>query len=152
MRNHKSLCLVTFLLCLSIRLAGQAATEYGTMSAASTTGAAASGKATSKSIGGVFDGLNKKLGNATGEPAAAAVTPPAKAEPARMVTASDIKIGMLRTDLVRQFGQPYAMTSQSDEAGFVQKYLYHGVDLPVVVTFRAGKVVRVSPPPDAPQE
>ena len=40
------------------------------------------------------------------------------------------------------------MTSQSDEAGFVQKYLYHGVDLPLVVTFREGKVVRVSPPPD----
>ena len=66
----------------------------------------------------------------------------------RLLTASEIKIGMLRADLVREFGQPYAMTSQSDEAGFVQKYLYHGVDLPLVVTFRAGKVVRVSPPPD----
>ena len=108
MRNYKSLCLVACSLCLSIRLAGQAAPEYGTVSAASTAGAAASGKATSKSIGGVFDSLNKKLGKATGEQAEPrrarrlprkvvtlpAATPPAKAEPVRLVTASEIKIGM----------------------------------------------------------
>ena len=83
MRNYKSLCLVACSLCLSIRLAGQAAPEYGTVSAASTAGAAASGKATSKSVGGVFDSLNKKLGKATGEQAAAESS---KASPRKVVT------------------------------------------------------------------
>ena len=153
MRIFKSLFLVAGLLCLSIRLAGQAAAEYGM--AAGATGAAASGKG--QSIGGVFDGLGKKLGKATGEQVAAenskvvalpAATPPAKAAPVRLVASSEIEIGTPRADLVQKFGQPYAMTSQSDEAGFVQKYIYHGADVPVVVTFREGKVVRVTPPPD----
>jgi hypothetical protein len=169
MRIYESLFLVACLLCLSIRLAGQAGAEYGAAAAAGATGAAASGKSASKSIGGVFDSLNKKLGKATGEQATAenskappaspkaappkvvtlpAATPPAKAEPMRLVAASEIKIGTPRADLVREFGQPYVITSQADEAGFVQKYFYHGADVPVVVTFREGKVVRVTPPPD----
>jgi hypothetical protein len=169
MRTYKPLFLVACLLCLSMRLAGQAAAEYGAATAASTTGAAASGKGASKSIGGVFDSLNKKLGKATGEKATAenskappaspkaappkvvtppAATAPAKAEPVRLVTASEMKIGTPRADLVREFGQPYIMTSQADETGFVQRYFYRGAAEPVVVTLREGKVDRVTPPPD----
>ena len=169
MRICKSLFLAACLLCLSVRLAAQAAEEYGAASAAGATGAAASGKGASKSIGGVFDSLNKKLGKATGEQATGenskappaspqadapkvvtlpAASPPAKAEPVRLVTASEIKLGTPRADLVLEFGQPYMMTSQTDEAGFVQTYFYKGAYKPVVVTLRGGKVVRVSPPPD----
>ena len=164
MRISNFLFAVACSLILSIRLAGQAAAEYGAAAAASTTGAAATGKGVSKSIGSAFDSLNKKLGKATGAQAAAqsskappsspkvvalpAATPPAKPEPVRLVAASEIKIGTPRADLIREFGQPYVMTSQADESGFVQKYFYHGADEPVVVTFRAGKVVRVTPPPD----
>ena len=169
MRIYKSLFVVACLLCLSVRLAGQAAAEYGGAAAAGTTGAAGSGKGASKSIGGVFDSLNKKLGKAAGKQAAAetskappaspqaappkvvtlpAASPPAEAEPARLATASAIKIGTPRADVVREFGQPQMMTSQADETGFVQKYFYKGADELVVVTFRQGKVVGVTPPPD----
>ncbi len=170
MRIGESLLLVGGLLCLSLRLAGQATTEYGAATAAGSTGAAASGKGASKSIGGVFDSLNKKLGKATGaqadaknssaspaspEPAppkadalSAAATTPAKLEPVRLVSPSAIKIGTSQADLVRQLGQPYMMTSQADEEGFIQMYFYQGADDPVVVALRGGKVVRVTPAPE----
>ncbi len=169
MLRCRLLFLIACLLPLSITLFGQAAAEYGGAAAASATGTAASGKAASKSIGGALDKLGKKLEKSTGEqapeqnakaapaspkPAAAqAVTLPAGApavplKPVRLVKPSEIKIGTPRADLVKEFGQPYMMTSQADETGLLQRFYYQGVDDPVVVTFREGKVVRVSPNPD----
>jgi len=166
MRISNFLLAVACSLILSIRLAGQAAAEYGAVTAAGTTGAAATGKGVSKSIGGVFDGLNKKLGKVAGEakPAETSkrasvkeVTPPvaaspassaAKPEPVRLVKASEIRIGTLRADLVRDFGKPSVQTSQADENGFVETFFYPGADDEVVVTLRGGKVTRVLPPPD----
>ncbi len=173
MRTYKCFFLVACLLCLSVRLSGQAAAEAGAATAAGATGAAASGKGVSKSIGGVFDSLGKKLEKSTGERAteedaktvpsspkpapAKAVTVPAGTaaaplKPVRLVKSSEIKLGTPRADVVREFGQPYMMISQADETGLLQRYFYQGVDEPVVVTFRQGKVTEVTPAPNSKPE
>ena len=149
------------------RLAGQAAAEYGATAAASTTGAAAGSKGVSKSIGGVFEGIGKKLDKAAGDvkseqaakaapstPAATGknkpqTTPSAtKAAAPRLIKPSQVRIGMTREELITAVGRPSMKTSGADEGVFRETYMYQGEIDTVTVTLHAGKVTGVSPSPE----
>lgn len=157
--------LEVLLIALSLATAAwsQAAVEHAAMTAASSTGTAAT-VGPGKSIGNVFDGLNKKLESAkianssaprAKAPAQTSTTvtlrvrenAPPRLEP-KPVDPSRVTIGLEREELLKRCGEPSMSSSQTRNSQLVETYWYNTTANEVLtVTLRDGKVASITPPP-----
>jgi len=138
--------------------------EYST--GAARAGATAGASSAGKAVGGVFGSLSKTLEKTqasesseparsstvreSGQPSVTEVTSsPKAAAPVRLkpLKPEEVQIGMLRADLIQQFGRPLMKTSKMAGATYQEVFYYqHPEEDMTVVILREGKVATVNPP------
>ena len=140
-------------------LPAQAIVEHSV--ATGTTGAAAAaGKNAGKSIGAIFENLNKTMGKAGSEtrsretkkapqPASPATEPGLKSE---VPDFGQITAGLDRREVIRKFGEPSMKVTNLQKTGLEETFWYMDRDKePVVITFLEGKVIATSAPSNSEQ-
>lgn len=154
----KTACCIAVFLCLPISLFAQAVVESAIITAGSAT-AAGGASGVGKSIGGVFNSLNKTLSKIKdGAPPAASPekaeelvsTRIAAGEPAPEVAKRDpidisaIKPGMKRSELIERTGNPSLKITRNDGPAFLETMWYERPGQPdTVIQLKNGVVDRV---------
>jgi hypothetical protein len=153
----KTGCFIAVFLSLPISAVAQAAAEAAIATAGSATaGAAAQGAG--KSIGGVFNSLNRTLskikdGGPPGSPAkpeetisaqTAQTEPAIEAPKLDPIDKSAIKPGMIRTDLIAKLGSPSLKITRNDGPAFIETLWYERSGQPdTVIRLKNGLVERI---------
>ena len=140
--------------------AAQATAEHATITSASGTASTAA-KGAGKSIGGIFDGLNrtlarqgdgeKKTTGAAKRDRKGAATTTAQRKPAEVVQTFEpiepaaIKPGMAIAEIVKRFGAPSLKTGRKDGAAYLETLWYSRAGRPdVTIRVKDGVVEAVT--------
>jgi hypothetical protein len=139
---------VTSILALGLALSqAQTVVEHSVTTGAGAAGAAGA-KGVSRSIGKVFDSLDKTLGKVEKSdpvpPSSSVATSISSA--GHEVQSGRMKIGTQRAALIEGLGQPFMKTSRVDGLHLIETYYYKGPDDVTTVTLREGKVTSISSP------
>lgn len=156
MQQRWGLAFGALLLTPALALA-QAVVEHATITAGTGVGTAGSTAGVGQSIGGIFQNLNKTLGQQSGASRAplsrvrtpgAAKTESAGEESAPVFEPIDpslIKVGLPREELVEKFGEPMVKYANQRDGKEGEVYLYSSVKKDQVEIFlENGKVAAVS--------
>jgi hypothetical protein len=152
MKTVQSLPFWACLILLPSAVHAQAIVEHSVAAGATGTAAAAS-KNAGKSIGRIFENLNKTMGKAGVETRSRETKrPPQSASPAaesglksEVPDLKQISAGVDRQEVIRKFGEPSMKVTNLQKTGLEETFWYMVKDQePVVITFLEGKVVATS--------